>query len=55
MPLILRLMRLMRFMIERRLGEAGIALASPQQTFQLQAEGPLRVRMEEPGRESPST
>lgn len=36
----------LRFMIERRLGEAGISLASPQQTFQLHADKPLRVRMD---------
>jgi len=34
-------------MIERRLGEAGISLASPQQTFQLQADKPLRVQMDD--------
>jgi potassium efflux system protein len=44
----------LRFMIERRLGEAGISLASPQQTFQLQADTPLRVRMDEADREAPS-
>ena len=37
----------LRFMIERRLGEAGISLASPQQTFQLQADKPLRVQMDD--------
>jgi small-conductance mechanosensitive channel len=39
----------LRFMIERRLGEAGISLASPQQTFQLQADTPLRVQMDSGG------
>lgn len=43
----------LRFMIERRLGEAGISLASPQQQFQLLADQPLRVRMEEADREPP--
>jgi potassium efflux system protein len=37
----------LRFMIERRLGEAGISLASPQQTFQLHADKPLRVQMDD--------
>ncbi|MEK7950905.1 mechanosensitive ion channel family protein [Luteolibacter soli] len=36
----------LRFMIERRLSEAGIALASPQQSFQLHADKPLRVQMD---------
>jgi len=36
----------LRFMIERRLSEAGISLASPQQTFQLHADKPLRVQMD---------
>ncbi|MCW1923616.1 mechanosensitive ion channel [Luteolibacter arcticus] len=36
----------LRFMIERRLGEAGISLASPQQSFQLHADKPLRVQMD---------
>ncbi|HEY1123213.1 MAG TPA: hypothetical protein VGE67_16485, partial [Haloferula sp.] len=35
----------LRFMIERRLTEAGISLASPQQTFQLHADKPLLVQM----------
>jgi potassium efflux system protein len=37
----------LRFMIERRLGEAGILLASPQQSFQLHADKPLRVQMDD--------
>ncbi|RYD60420.1 MAG: mechanosensitive ion channel [Verrucomicrobiaceae bacterium] len=36
----------LRFMVERRLGEAGISLASPQQAFQLHADKPLRVQMD---------
>ena len=35
----------LRFMIERRLTDAGISLASPQQTFQLHADKPLLVQM----------
>ncbi len=43
----------LRFMIERRLNEAGIAIASSQREFHLSADKPLRVTMAEPHEEPP--
>jgi small-conductance mechanosensitive channel len=38
----------LRFMIEKRLSEAGISIAFPQREIHLSADKPLRVSMEEP-------